>query len=214
MEIAAIALLGLAAYLIGSITPAYYVVSYLKKVDIRAVGSGNVGTLNTFKQMGLEWAILVLLFDAGKGALAVLLPGWVGVADWAIFVTAPMVIAGHNWPVLLRFRGGKGAATLIGLFLGIAPVAALLALVPGLAFLALTRNGIVGLTVGFFLVNVLILLAWLLNAAWLAPGPGWMTFALSLALTLLVTIVYCLSIRHQLAEAVRQRSVKKAFYGP
>ncbi len=213
MEIAAIALLGLASYLIGSITPAYYVVRYLKKVDIRAVGSRNVGTLNTYQQMGLEWAILVLLFDAGKGALAVLLPGWVGLPDWTVFVTGALVIAGHNWPVLLRFKGGKGAATLMGLFLGIAPVASLVALVPGLAALALARNGIVGLAVGFLLVNALILAAWLLNLTWLASEPGWLVFAFSLSLTLLVTIVYCISIRAQLAEAIREKSLRKAFYG-
>ena len=117
MEILAVVLLGFAAYLIGSITPAYYLVRYLKGTDIRSVGSKNVGTLNTFHTLGPAWALMVLLFDAGKGVLAVLLPGWVGLPDWAVFVTGPLVMAGHNWPAALKFRGGKGAATFIGICL-------------------------------------------------------------------------------------------------
>ena len=213
MEIAAIALLGVASYLIGSITPAYYLVRYLKKADIRAVGSRNVGTLNTFHQLGVEWAALVLLFDAGKGALAVLLPGWIGVADWAVFVTGALVIVGHNWPVVLRFRGGKGAATLIGLLLGLIPVASLIAAVPGILALLLARNGIVGLATGFFTVNVLVIGAWIFGFAWLVPNPGLVPFLFSLLLTLLVAVVYGVSIRNQLLEALRQRSLRQVFYG-
>lgn len=213
MEIAAIALLGVASYLIGSITPAYYLVRLFKKADIRAVGSRNVGTLNTYHQLGTEWAAMVLIFDAGKGVIAVLLPGWIGVADWAVFVTGALVIAGHNWPVLLRFRGGKGAATLIGLLLGLMPVAALIAAAPGILALLLTRNGIVGLTAGFFTVNVLVIVAWVFGIAWLVPGPGLVSFLFSLLLTLLVTVVYGISIRGQLLEALRQRSLRQAFYG-
>ena len=213
MEIAAIALLGVASYLIGSITPAYYLVRYLKKADIRAVGSRNVGTLNTFHQLGVEWAALVLLFDAGKGALAVLLPGWIGVADWAVFVTGALVIVGHNWPVVLRFRGGKGAATLIGLLLGLIPVASLIAAVPGILALLLARNGIVGLATGFFTVNVLVIVAWIFGLAWLVPNPGLVPFLFSLLLTLLVAVVYGISIRDQLLEALRQRSLRQVFYG-
>lgn len=213
MEIAAIALLGVAAYLIGSITPAYYLVSYFKKADIRNVGSRNVGTLNTYHQLGVEWAALVLIFDAGKGVVAVLLPAWIGVPDWAVFVTGTLVIAGHNWPPVLRFRGGKGAATLIGLLLGLIPVATLIAAVPGILALILARNGIVGLTVGFFTVNVLVIVAWIFGFAWLVPNPGLVPFLFSFFLTLLVTVVYAISIRSQLAEALRQKSLRQVFYG-
>ena len=123
MELLAVALLGVAAYLIGSIPPSYFLVHYIKRVDIREVGSRNVGTLNTFHQLGPWWSLAVLLFDAGKGAVAVLLPGWVGLPDWAVYITGFLVVVGHNWPVLLKFRGGKGAATLIGVFLAFVPAA-------------------------------------------------------------------------------------------
>lgn len=213
MEILAVALLGIAAYLIGSITPAYYLVRYLKGTDIRSVGSRNVGTLNTFHTLGPAWALMVLLFDAGKGVVAVLLPSWVGVPDWAVFVTAPLVMAGHNWPAALKFRGGKGAATFIGICLAMFPVASLIAMVPGLLMLLLSRNAIVGLTVGYIAVNLLVLAAWLLGLNWLAPDPGWQLFAFSVFLTLMVTVVYGISIRAQLLVALRQRSVRQAFYG-
>ena len=211
MDILAVVLLGVAAYLIGSITPAYYLARYLKGIDIRSVGSKNVGTLNTFHSLGPVWALLVLVFDAGKGAVAVLLPGWIGSADWAVFVTGPLVMAGHNWPPLLKFRGGKGAATFIGLCLAMFPVASLIAVVPGVLALLLSRNAIVGLTVGFIAVNLLIIAAWVFDLGWLA-GRGLEGLVFSVSLTLAVAVVYGISIRGQLLEAVRSRSIKRAFY--
>ena len=214
MELLAIALLGIAAYLIGSIPPAYLLTHYRKAVDIREVGSRNAGTLNTYHNLGPWWALLVFIIDAGKGALAVLLPAWVGVADWAVFITGPLVVAGHNWTVLLKFRGGKGAATLIGVCLAIAPAATMLAAIPGIASLFLSKNGIVGLTVGFVLVNLLAMAAWVFNLAWLVTGSGWQPAALCMLLTLMVVVTYGFSIRNQLLEAFRERNLRKVFYGP
>ena len=213
MEILAVALLGFAAYLIGSITPAYYLVRYLKGTDIRSVGSKNVGTLNTFHTLGPAWALMVLLFDAGKGVVAVLLPGWVGLPDWTVFVTGPLVMAGHNWPAALMFRGGKGAATFIGICLAMFPIASLIAIVPGLLMVLVSRNAIVGLTVGYIAVNLLVLAAWLFGLGWLVTDASWVQLAFSLLLTLMVAVVYGVSIRGQLLEACRQRSIRQVFYG-
>ena len=213
MELLAIALLGLAAYLVGSITPAYYLVHFIKGGDIRDVGSRNVGTLNTFHQLGPWWSLLVLLFDAGKGAVAVLLPGWVGVPDWAVYVTGFLVVVGHNWPALLKFRGGKGAATLIGVGLALAPAAGMIAAIPGIAVIFLSRNAIVGLTVGFITFNLLVIAAWVFGIGWLAQDAGWEPIALFLPLTIFVAVVYGIAVRRQLVEAVRQRSLRAAFYG-
>ena len=77
MDLLAVALLGLAAYLIGSIPPGYFLVRLVKGLDLREVGSRNVGTLNTYYHVGIWGAGLVLFLDVGKGALAALLPsGW------------------------------------------------------------------------------------------------------------------------------------------
>ena len=213
MELLSIALLGVAAYLIGSISPSYILVHYIKKADVREVGSRNAGTLNTFHNLGPWWAALALLVDGGKGAIGVLLPILTGSPDWVVFITAPLVIVGHNWPVLLRFRGGKGAACLIGVFLAAAPAASMLAAIPAVIVLFPSRNAIAALVAGFAIVNVLLLAAWLLEWSWLTVNPGWQPLALCLPLTLLVALVYCISIRSQLAEAVRERSLRRAFYG-
>lgn len=213
MELLSIALLGLAAYLIGSVSPSYTLVHYLKGIDIREVGSRNAGTLNSYHQLGAWWAVLVFLVDAGKAAVATLLPMWVGLPEWAALVTAPLVIIGHNWTVLLKFRGGKGAACLIGIFLALAPAATMIAILPGVIVLFLSKNAIVALAAGFTLANVLFLAAWLFNLEVLVLSPGWQQFALCLALNLFVAVVYGISIKGQLLEAFRGKSVKRAFYG-
>ena len=213
MELLSVALLGIAAYLIGCVSPSYVLVHYFKRIDVREVGSRNAGTLNTFRELGPWWALLVLIVDGGKGAIAILLPGWTGAPEWAILVTGPLVIAGHNWTVLLRFRGGKGAATLIGVCLAVAPAASMLGAIPGVIALYLSRNAIVGLVFGFAGANLLLVAAWLLELDWLVADPGWQQPALCLSLTLLVAIVYGISIRSQLVDAFRERSLRRVFFG-
>ena len=213
MDWLVVLLLGLAAYLIGSIPPAYYLVLLKKNVDIREVGSKNVGTLNTYHQVGIWGAGLVLLFDLGKGALAVLLPGWVGAPDWAVYVTGIMVVAGHNWPVLLRFRGGKGAASILGVFLAFVPLPTLIALVPGVITLLLSRNAILGLAVGYILTNLLVIVAVVFDLNALLPNPGIHHMGLCLLLSVLVTTAYAISIRAQIINALRTRRYREIFYG-
>ena len=107
MEWTGAVLLGLGAYLLGSVPTAYILVRLAKGIDIRQVGTGNVGALNTFQQVGIWGGLMVLVVDAGKGALSSLAPSWAGAPEWTVFLTTPLVVAGHNWPVFLGFRGGK-----------------------------------------------------------------------------------------------------------
>lgn len=109
------------AYLLGSFPTAYLLVRLAGRGDVRRIGSGNVGATNTLRAAGWKLALLVLLVDVGKGALAVWLmrqatgdPGWIALAGLA-------AIAGHCFPVWLRFEGGKGVATLAGVYGTIAP---------------------------------------------------------------------------------------------
>ena len=97
----------LGAYLLGSVPTAYIMVRLVTGNDIRCLGSRNVGTLNTYHQLGTWDAMPVLLVDAGKGALAVLVPAWLGAPHWTVFFTTALVVGGHNWPVFLNFQGGK-----------------------------------------------------------------------------------------------------------
>lgn len=127
--------LGVAAYLLGAI-PVGLLVARIKGVDIRRVGSGNVGATNVFRSVSKPLGILTFFLDALKGFVpAFFFSGWLAsLAGGASSVTLAVVygvvaVAGHNWPVYLRFKGGKGIATSTGALLGFAPPAAGIGLV-------------------------------------------------------------------------------------
>lgn len=117
----------LAAFGAGSI-PTGYLVARARGIDIRQVGSGNIGATNVVRALGRGWGGLTLALDMLKGAIPVLaLPGWaagtspscrLGVA----MACAAAAVAGHNWTPFLRFRGGKGVATGAGALTALAPV--------------------------------------------------------------------------------------------
>lgn len=125
-------LLGLvAAYLLGAV-PFAYLVARARGVDIRTVGSGNVGATNVFRAVGKGAGVLTFLLDAAKGyaAAAGLPPALTALgvpADqhWPLYgaLGGLAAVCGHNWPVYLGFKGGKGVATSAGMLLGIAPAA-------------------------------------------------------------------------------------------
>ncbi|MFQ6029992.1 MAG: glycerol-3-phosphate acyltransferase, partial [Dehalococcoidia bacterium] len=148
-------LLGLAAYLLGSIPTAYLLARWTRGIDIRRVGSKNVGALNALHQVGTFGGLAVLAVDTAKGALAVLVPVLLGAPVWTCYLTGVLVVAGHNWSVFLRFGGGKGAATILGISLVILPQLTLIALALTLLLILLTRNVVIGVGVGFILVNAL-----------------------------------------------------------
>jgi glycerol-3-phosphate acyltransferase PlsY len=195
--------LGLAAYLIGSIPTAYIIVYWLKGVDIRHVGSRNVGALNAFHQVGIAGALAVLIVDAAKGALAVLVPGWIGAPIWVAYFTAILVVVGHNWPVFLGFRGGKGVATIFGISLVIVPQLTLIALGPTILLVLLTRNVVIAVGVGFIVVNTLAVVT--------HQGSG--QVALCLALTLLAVGAYVIGAWSQISAAIKTRQFRGLFYG-
>lgn len=119
-----IALSIICAYIIGSFPTAYLVGRLRGGVDIRQVGTRNMGAMNVFYTIGVAYGILVLLIDIGKGVAAVLLARWLGalfaieltIAGVAVveLVAGGIAVLGHGFPVFLKFRGGKGGATCIG----------------------------------------------------------------------------------------------------
>ncbi len=113
------------AYLLGSVSFGYLFAKTLKGVDIRKIGSGNTGATNISRLMGFKFAIIVLILDAVKGLLAILIPSYLETETWVILLCGLAVIIGHNWPVFFAFKGGRGAATTLGVFLGLAPIPAL-----------------------------------------------------------------------------------------
>ena len=115
------------SYVVGSFPTAYVFVKWLKRVDIRSIGSGNVGATNVTRVAGLWSGVLVFLIDAAKGVLAVSV-----VAPWLVHPLSSstrlacglMAVLGHVFPVFLKFQGGKGFATTIGVVAATMPQAA------------------------------------------------------------------------------------------
>ncbi|WP_315524638.1 glycerol-3-phosphate 1-O-acyltransferase PlsY [Pseudoramibacter alactolyticus] len=157
-------LLLIASYFVGNLDFAYIVVKAVRGEDIRNFGSGNAGTTNVLRTMGLKYAGLVLLLDALKGSLCIviarLLESYLGLSPWWTAGTGIAVLCGHNWPALLKFRGGKGTATSIGLFLVYDWRIALICIAVGLILLVIFRmvslSSMMGMTIlpfvalGFF----------------------------------------------------------------
>ena len=116
-----------AGYLLGSI-PFGYLAGRVKGVDIRTLGSGNVGAANVFRNLGRSWGIAVMACDIGKGVVGVLIGRALTDDPWPIFVAAAVMV-GAIFPVWLRFRGGKGVAAGAGVMIGLFPLVSAL-LVP------------------------------------------------------------------------------------
>lgn len=117
-----IALIILICYLIGSLPTAYILVKKLKGVDIRTVGSGNVGASNASRVLGKWGFITVLLIDALKGLIPVLVLKIMYGENDLVLLGAISVVLGHTFTIFLGFKGGKGVATGLGVFIALAPI--------------------------------------------------------------------------------------------
>lgn len=161
-----------AAYLLGSVSGSL-LLGRLRGVDIRTQGSGNAGGTNAFRTQGAAFALGTVVIDIGKGVAAVLLVQLAGGGTPALLAGALLAVAGHIWPVFHGFRGGKGAATVVGGLAVLWP----LALLPlfGVWLLVLLSTGYVGLAT---------VLAGLALPVWVFVqdgGVAWMVFALLVA---------------------------------
>lgn len=130
----------IAAYLIGGIPFGYLVVKAKSGRDVRSLGSGNIGATNVLRTTGRGLGVLTLLLDIAKGALAVSIagrfthgsPGWMAAAALA-------VMAGHAFPIFLKFQGGKAVASFVGAFLYLTPLPLVATLVVFVIVVAVTR---------------------------------------------------------------------------
>ena len=171
----------LAAYLLGSLSGSL-LLGKLRGIDIRTQGSGNAGGTNAFRTQGAKFALGVVIIDIGKGALA----AWLGLrfagsthVMWLPYATAFAAALGHVWPIWHGFRGGKGAATVVGGIAVLWPMA--IPLLLAVWVLTLIFTGYVGLSTILTGLTVAILaLATQADAARLA-------FAIAVALLLLFT---------------------------
>jgi len=146
------------AYLIGSIPFSFLVARAFGVRDVRRVGSGNVGATNVLRSAGRAAGALALSLDAGKGALAVALAERLAPGNSLLpAVSAFAVVVGHVYPLWLALRGGKGAATGLGAFAVLEPVAALLGFVVFVLTVAVTQLASLGSVLGAASLAALVL---------------------------------------------------------
>jgi len=129
------------SYLIGSI-PSGLVIGKLKGIDVREYGSGNIGTTNVLRTLGARYGALVLIADVFKGVIAVLLARYIIGSPMSEMAAGFAAVAGHDWSLFLKFKGGRGVATSLGGILPMAmwaPLAAVAGVVIFIALIALTR---------------------------------------------------------------------------
>jgi len=145
------------AYLVGSIPFGLILSKLFAKRDIRSAGSGNIGATNVMRVLGKKLGVLTLMFDILKGALFVILAEvvthseiWASLAGLAAFL-------GHLYPIYLKFRGGKGVATSVGIFLFLAPYALLVDIVIFLLVVYQTRYVSLGSIIAAALLPVILL---------------------------------------------------------
>lgn len=127
------------SYLLGSL-PFAYLVARARGVDVFQIGTNNPGAANVFRRVGRSVGVVVLVFDVFKGALPVLLARWAGVSPWLALAMGGAAILGHWYPVFLRFRGGAGLATAVGVTYAMMPLASLVATPFSLGVLYIRRN--------------------------------------------------------------------------
>ncbi len=149
--------LGLFSYAIGSIPTAYLFTRYLIGRDIRQMGDFNSGAANVYRNVSAKAGIAVGAIDIIKGGLVIVLAKWLVDDTGMEMMAGGAVLAGHIFPIHLRFRGGRGAATAVGVLIASLPVIGLPVGVFGLVMLYFTKKVIYPLA--FFLVAIPVL-AW------------------------------------------------------
>jgi glycerol-3-phosphate acyltransferase PlsY len=147
-------------YFVGSIPTAYIAGRLLKGKDIRQLGDGNMGAQNAFRQLGHKTGVSIFFIDATKGALPILIAQAVSIPQLAIFSVGVAAVIGHNWPVFLGFRGGRGESTAIGVLTTLVTQPMLILAGPSLAVLAIKKNVTLA---SVFLFVPLPLVCWLMG---------------------------------------------------
>jgi glycerol-3-phosphate acyltransferase PlsY len=179
-------------YVLGSIPTAYIAGRITKGKDIRHMGDGNMGAQNAFRQLSPITGIIVGITDAIKGALVILIAYTTDISQLAILFAGTAVVIGHNWPIFLGFRGGRGECTTIGVFSVLMTLPMLIAGGLAIAVLIKTRN-VIKTSVTLFIL--LPLLCW-----WFAI-PG-LLIVYSIFLPSLVGFTHCIRTKQRLMHTV------------
>jgi glycerol-3-phosphate acyltransferase PlsY len=177
----------LLSYLFGSVPTAYIAGHLTRGVDIRHVGDSNMGAANAYRELGHKTGTVVFFIDVGKGALPVLIAQAVSLSQPSILAAGLAAVIGHNWPVFIGFRGGRGVSTTIGVFLAVITTPMLIVAGPAITALLVKKN--VTLACAILFVPLSLLCWWLGN-------PGTLV-SYSIALPGLVGITHYLRVRRK-----------------
>jgi len=169
----------ISAYLLGSMPSAYLVAKWRRGIDIRQYGSGNVGAANVLAVVSKRWSIVVTIFDVGKGALMVWIAQLLQLNAAQQATVGIAAIIGHNWPVFLRFQGGRGIFTSLGVITMLSPWLGLIALVFPYLF---APFHLVSLGVGLVLIIIPIV-------SWFASQPLGIAEPLTITLSIIVILL-------------------------
>ncbi len=130
----------LIGYVFGSLPTAYLAGQFLKGKDIRQIGDENAGAANAYRELGPTAGMLVGIIDAAKGAAVVLIAQATNMSQTVVLFTGAAAVIGHNWPVFLGFRGGRGVSTTIGVLLVLVTLPMLILALPTILILIIRRN--------------------------------------------------------------------------
>jgi len=184
-------------YLLGALPSAYLAGRLFKGIDIRQTDGGNVGALNTLREIGLVPGILVMVADIAKGALAVFVARWLDASLPWVLVTGFAAVAGHIWPVFLRFRGGKGAATTLGVFFAVLPAEMGISLAIIALITVVTSNVRLAIIIGLVFLPIIV---WQLN--------GSITFIIyTAALALLLLAISFTGMKQAVTDSHQKRNL-------
>jgi glycerol-3-phosphate acyltransferase PlsY len=128
------------SYLLGSIPTAYLAGRFLRGKDIRQLGDENAGAANVYRELGPTAGVVVGIIDAAKGALIILIAQVVNMPQAVVLITGAVAVVGHNWPVFLGFRGGRGVSTTIGILFVLVTIPMLILTLPAILILIWKRN--------------------------------------------------------------------------
>lgn len=171
-----------AAYVLGATPTAYLAGRLARGIDLREHGSRNLGATNVYRVLGWRWAIPVALVDVAKGAIPVaLFARWAETDPWGAVALGIAAVLGHVFSPYMGFRGGKGVATALGMFLALAPLAVAIALP--------VWGGTLWLTGYVSLSSIIGVLSVPLTVALLQPGESYVLWA-SVALVVLIIFAH------------------------
>ena len=180
------ALSAVMAYILGSIPFAYLAGRLLKGKDIREVGDRNPGAGNAYRSIGAKAGLAVCAADIGKAAAAVLIARGLTGHTGAEMMAGVAAVAGHNWPIFLQLRGGRGAASTVGVYMALMPIPAIPLSVATLLLLPVIKSATLALSL---IMIPMPLLAWI-------TGASYWLIVYSVALPIMVGIRHYFSSRN------------------